>query len=289
MKYTVLLAALTSAALAQDRTVWFHASLAIVAINKGIDTNEFWGEIDFHNTSQHPETLTMTARRYSGKQFLSETYTIDPGEKRTVRIEDPEANIEMADGYAGIIKKLTQLNPDVLKKMLDPELAKKLAADPNAARDSLYSIATDFLATVLIEPAPPGVSIELRQLKLHGDRLTTAALTGDHTRHPDTSGTTRVVPNGYENQLCLSNVSSDPKTVLICEGSLYCTSPSRRVNLPPFGTIAEHLGVGAALFVTNPAGVIVGFYHETEGISSMFHVNSGITFGAPVESPKKDK
>jgi hypothetical protein len=252
-----------------DRGVWFHAALETVSLNMGINPIEFWAEVEIQNTNTRAETVTVTARRYNGKALLSESYTIDPGETRTIRIDDPSATFDSADGQ--VLAKLAAFDADLAKKH-----------DASALRAS-------FRATVLVEPMPPGILVKVKQLALQGNKLITSPL--DHgtskLQHPEIAETTRAQAYSQTEELCLSNLSGEPKTVLVCEGILSCTSTSRRITLAPFATISEQVATGTSLFVTKPAGTLLGIYHETdEKILSIFNADSNVTFGATVPEKK---
>jgi hypothetical protein len=93
-------------------------------LNKDIDPTEYWAEIQIRNTGSHAETVTLTARRYDGTPFQSAPNTIAPGQAQLIRLEDPTASIDSADG-AGWLPALR--------------------------------------STVLIEPLPPWFDVELRR------------------------------------------------------------------------------------------------------------------------------
>ena len=139
MKRIILTAVLFAAApmtplAAAGRLVWFHPGVWAGILNPGIDAVEYWGELDLSNRGEHAETVTMAGRRFGGKVFAWANYTLGPGEKRTIRIEDPEMRVDSADGMV----------PEALRGFL------------------------------LIDPVPVSIFVELRQLQLHGDKLTTA-------------------------------------------------------------------------------------------------------------------
>ena len=74
MKTIPLILGLTTAALGQ--TVWFHNALLVGTVNKETDPEEYWGEIRITNTGHRPKTATLTARRYNGRLFQSDSYKI---------------------------------------------------------------------------------------------------------------------------------------------------------------------------------------------------------------------
>ena len=252
MKYIALAIILASQAFAQ-KAVWLHSAVMVGSVNKGAGTDECWGEIAVRNTGPRAVTLTVTARRYNGKRFLSTSYTVAAGEKYTFRIEDPDITIDVPDNFAG------------------------------------KPIPAEFYSTVLVEPVPPGITIEAQQLEVFGEKkLKTTTIEGkifrlrrrevlqekpeDHTFHA-------------------SNIGDRPGTVLVCKGTdmrLGCNSPSKRITVPPYQDVSIPLSVAAPgyLFVTKSKDVIVGVYRNVSGAISTFQVNSDITFGTPV--PKKN-
>ena len=66
LKHIALIFILGSLASASE-PVWVHAKAAAGFINKDIDPEEFWTEIDVRNTGSHDEktTVAMTGRRPS--------------------------------------------------------------------------------------------------------------------------------------------------------------------------------------------------------------------------------
>jgi hypothetical protein len=67
MKPIAILFALSLAALATQpvagRTVWYHGSLQVGSINRGMEGNayEYWGELDIKNGSSWAQTVTVAA------------------------------------------------------------------------------------------------------------------------------------------------------------------------------------------------------------------------------------
>jgi hypothetical protein len=144
--------------------------------------------------------------------------------------------------------------------------------------------------TVLIEPAPPTISVELLQQNLYGDTLKTYVLKGNF-EEPQTRVYTRVPTDPEASAdpmrgIHLSNIGSKPGKVLMCQGITIfgCTSTTRQILVSPFSKIVLPLPSEADyLHFTKSKEVIIHPYIRIEGTTSTFNVNSGITFGAPIE------
>jgi hypothetical protein len=234
---------------ANQRTRWFHGALWVGSVNKGTTAaQESWGEVEIQNHGKKAETLELTARRYNGKQVMHESYEVAPGEKRTVRVEDPSLNVLSADGRP-----------------------------------------IDLSCTVLIEPAPPTISITLRQLGLYGDQLKTATFGGmvEARLQPVIAFGRDSVPHWYT----FSNIGDKLGILVICDGynlvQPSCSGPSRQVEIPPFSTqtgpfkAAEPLN--KYMLATRSPDMIVMIYREVKGTISTFNAESSITFGGTVK------
>jgi hypothetical protein len=187
-RIAIILILLTATlAAAEKRAVFFHPVLVVGSLNEG--EFSYWYEADIINTGKEPETVTLSAHRYSGEPIQpSAAYTVAPQSTRTVRVDD-------------------KLNVD----------APLVPQAPAALR-----------STLLIEPAPKHLMVKLRQYRLHGDDLETTPLAcareeSDFTRMnvalgPEHSSyelsnltgepvTVRVIPLGYEGPA----VTTDPE------------------------------------------------------------------------------
>jgi hypothetical protein len=143
------------------------------------------------------------------------------------------------------------------------------------------------LATILIDPFPPSLSVELTILALRGDQLLTAPL---HTSRQELRDTGVFFPSLELKCCALSNTSDEPQTARYCGGHLSqkCDTASQAVYLPAFGTVeVPLLETTYLIFFDKPWGVLAACYQYTEGALSTFNVQSGITFGAPVEKKEK--
>jgi hypothetical protein len=256
MKYIALILILASQALADP--VWLHAAMAVGFINKDVDPVELWGELDLQNSADRQETVTISARRYDGALVSAQTYHIAAGEKLSVKVEDPAFNMDMIVEHGKLL-------PD------------------------------DLQCVVAIEPAPPTLSISARQLRLHGDKLLTLRL-AVRVEQPKTQIYFQVGPEERlpTTRINLSNINGKPKTVLMCQSivlAIGCFNPPERITVPPFGNISMPFPNGgygySYLLVLKPKDLFVKHYRLQDGITSTFEVDSGVTFGSPVE--KKDK
>jgi hypothetical protein len=260
MSFTAALAAQQPPSLLPPATRWYHGSLTVGSINKEVEVNERWGELDITNTGTHTRTVTMTVRRYSGRLITQADHTLAPGEKRSIRIEDPEMNVIAADGLAP---------PDVLH------------------------------CAVLVEPLSPDITIAIRQMDLHGDKLRTTDIGrssegGSCCR--ERSITRLYLRTDYlrndekVKRLQLANLEGKPRRVIMCESvaSQSCSGASTAITIPAYSTsfipISETT-LPYILFV-KPESVIVGHYYPAQGTTSTFNVESGITFRTPVEKKK---
>jgi hypothetical protein len=216
-------------------------------VNKGSGGDEFWGEVEIQNHNRKAETLELTARRYDGKQVMAQSYTVSPGEKRVVRIDDPNTDEISADGRPS----------------------------------------SRLFCTLVVEPAPATVSILLRQLRLHGDQLTTTMLPGGNIDlHPNIA--IRRAPE--ERVLTFANIGSTPGRVIFCDSFdpiLGCDGPSQREEVPPFSTISgllkEPTPTNQFLLLARSPNVMVMTYHGVSGTTSTFNTDSSITFGTVKE------
>lgn len=144
-------------------------------------------------------------------------------------------------------------------------------------------------SSVLVEPVPPGITVELRQLSLHGDQLKTTILDGSHPQQLTTRTYMKVDPgDNLKYKMHISNTGSRPGIVLMCIGMtrLSCLTPSQRIPIPPYSDISTpfpDIPVAGYLIFTKPEEVIVGGYHGVEGITSTFNASTSVTFGAPVK------
>jgi hypothetical protein len=234
----------------QQRTLWFHGSLAVGSVNKGTTAaRDSWGEVEIQNNGKKAETLELIARRYNGRQVMHESYEIAPGEKRTVRVEDPSLDVLSADGRPPI----------------------------------------DLRSTLLIEPAPPTISITVRQLELYGDQLKTAIFwsVAEASLHPVVAFKRDRVPHWYT----FSNIGDKPGKLVICDGyntaQLSCSGPSRSVDIPPFSTLSGPFKAAEPLsdymLATRGRDVIALVYYSVEGTTSTFNAESSITFVGTVK------
>jgi hypothetical protein len=254
----IMAAALAGALPAKHRSLWFHGAVVIGSINKEAGGTEFWAEIDIQNNNRKAETLELTVRRYNGNQVMHETYLVSPGEKRLVRIEDPGMNLLSADG-----------------------------------RPSL-----EMRCTTLLEPAPPGTSITLRQVRLHGDQLTTSVfwpppagrLPGDGWFQPRLAIRRNLESRFYT----FSNIGGKPEVLVLCDSldpiMFGCTTPSERLEVAPFSTLTGPLKpwnmADQYLLITHSPNVAVVIYFTVEGTTSTFNAESSITFGGTVKEAK---
>jgi hypothetical protein len=259
MKRIALILAAAAAALAQQppATLWYHGGLAVGSINKGAGGVERWGELDLINTGAHTRSLTVIVRRWSGQLILEQNYTLAGGEKRTVRIDDPATNVDVADG-------INERSLDVLR------------------------------CGVLVEPLTPEINIALRKMDLRGDQLKTTDLSRAADGGPccrEWPRTHLYVLRRADMKLLASNLDGKPRRVVMCESvtSQFCTGPSSAVTIPAYSVylIPTSESTLPYILVAKPKNVIVEFYYRVEGTTSTFNVNSGITFGATVD-PKKE-
>ncbi|HEY6373065.1 MAG TPA: hypothetical protein VIX37_20985 [Candidatus Sulfotelmatobacter sp.] len=92
----------------------------------------------------------------------------------------------------------------------------------------------------------------------------------------------------------LPNINGKPETILMCQSivlAIGCFDPPRRITIPPFATLSMPFPDGGYgyqyLLVMKPKDLFAQEYHTENGVTSTFEVDSGVTFGSPVE--KKDK
>lgn len=257
MKYIALVLILASQALAGP-PVWLHAGIVVGFLNKDIDPTESWGELDLENLAKHQQDITITARRWDGRLVSEKAYNIAAGGKLSVKVEDPAFNMDVM----------------VERGKLGPEEER---------------------CAVVIKPAPPTLLINARQLTLHGDKLTTLRV-GTPVQHPQTRF---YFPVGPEERLSttrivMANITGKPETLLICQSvvlDLGCLYSPERITVPAFTSMSMPFPYGgygySYLLVMKPKELFVGNYHIGDAITSTFEVESGVTFGLPVE--KKDK
>jgi hypothetical protein len=85
----------------------------------------------------------------------------------------------------------------------------------------------------------------------------------------------------------LSNLDGQPRSVVYFESIIWlrCTEASSRLTVPAHSVILLPVTKTARPYMifTKPERVLVNAYHRMEGTTSTFNVDSGITFGAPVE------
>jgi hypothetical protein len=247
------------------KEVWLHSASWVGSANKGIDPAEFWDELQITNTGRHAETVTVVARRYDGHQILNESYRIGPKEKRTIRVEDRDTNINEAGKFT------------IPKPMSEAE--KRFRPPISEAEKHFRAILG---ITILIDPVPSNLWIELRQMTLYGDQLTTTVLANDdYVIQPQTRLYYRLEAGDHE--FHLTNIGSKPGTVLYCKGMqpmLGCYMRTKEIDVPAHSDVTLNLRtVSECLFFTKPKEIIVGGYNLIDGTTSTFHVNSGITFG----------
>jgi hypothetical protein len=207
---------------------------------------EYWVEVDVTNTGSKPEAFTLTVQRYQGKPLLENNYTVAPGQKQSVRLEDPKANFESADGQGEL---------------------------PTYA--------------MLIQYASPALRMDVRQMDLQGNKLTTLEL---HSIPQDTTFRIRYRMPAGERPYTLWNTSSTPQTVLTCMGDTaeHCDTNSERTVLAPNGVVRETLRANTAqyIFMSKSTAVLSGIYQDKPGTVSNFNVSSGVSFGAPLDDSK---
>jgi hypothetical protein len=268
MKLIVLVLAFAAAALAQQppATLWYHGSLAVGSVNKGVEVNERWGELDLINTGAHTRSLTVSVRRWSGQLILEQDYTLAGGEKRTVRIDDPNMNVAVANGFNA------PSSPDSLR------------------------------CGVLVEPLTPEISIGLRSMDLRGDKLKITDIS--HETEGEGGPCCRYTPNtllamrttlnartlGWEGRIELSNLDGEEHRVVLCESTTYtrCTGISTHITVPAYGValIPTDEKTLPYMIFNKPERVLVNSYIRVEGTTSTFDVQSGISFGTTVPEKK---
>jgi hypothetical protein len=176
---------------------------------------------------------------------MAESYTLAPGERRRIKIEDPNMNVDSADGIATPLQER---------------------------------------CTVLVEPAPSESKIELHQIKLIGDELKTlllqpypSPLATHYGILLDPSISFYSVSNiGSEDGALLFCESTDVQ--------LGCTSQTKRIEVPPYTTkLGEFKSSAPYLIITKSKEVMGNVFRINEGETSTFNVDSGITFGEPVK------
>jgi hypothetical protein len=265
MKSIALLILFSTAALAQDsdiwklnlpeRAIWFHGLVGIGALNRNIDTQEAWAELDITNKGRQPRSLTVTARRYTGLLISATEYTIAPGEKRTIRVDDPDSNVLTADEVWG-----------------------------------QYQI----LANLLIEPVPPEVTIVIRQLNLHGDKLLTALLETDNSGRPLRAQTFFELPVG-DTTYTVTNIGGETAHVLSCKSRSLdhgCDTPTVDfATVLPYGavtgTVTHPDNIYKYMRFLAPKEAIICMYRGVTGTTKTFNANSSITFGNTVPEKKE--
>jgi hypothetical protein len=250
----ILLLGATLGAAPLERSVWFHGLVHIGTLNKDIDPQEFWAELDIHNTNRAAVDLTVTARRHTGLLISAVTYTVGAGEKQTIRVDDPSSNVLTADDVQG-------------QKQLR--------------------------ATLLVEPADAGVVIASRQLNLHGNELETTILDEGRPGKALNSRTVYRVEAGSHRTYTLSNIGNATATVLHCEGTDIDAGCNTSATIPtlvtPYATVHgvfPEQPYARYVFFTKPKEVIVQGYDYGTGTFNTFNVKSGITFGATVPEKK---
>jgi hypothetical protein len=158
--------------------------------------HDWWCELDLTNNSGHPETITVAVHRQDGKVMLDESYKLEPQEKRTIRIDDPKTNVDIEDG----------------------------------------DIPAPLWANLLVEPALPTISRELRQYELYKDQLTTMVL---QMGNPESFEETRFrLDLGQNMYAYVLNISSEPVTVTMADdGPIYSSTGAL---LPDTEELAEY-------------------------------------------------
>jgi hypothetical protein len=235
---------------ASAKDAWFYGALLAGLQNSGGERIEGWGELTIQNFGKRAETLRVTVRRYNGEAVLAADYSVAPGEKRVIRIDDPKVEDASFDDLAG-----------------------------SKAR-----------CTVLIEPVSSRITIEMRQMILRGDRLTTGDLPSVGEVRKIGNEVTRLEPGWH--YFGLSNLSGVARMVTVCKTIYFnpmlgCIgSQSFQYTVLPFTTIfsnAFSVPDGGYLVFLKPKDVIAGDYIPRQGgATSTFDVKSDISFGPVV-------
>jgi hypothetical protein len=154
---------------------------------------------------------------------------------------------------------------------------------------SLHTALADAVyASVIVEPLVPEVQVNVRQLKLRGDKLNTTELSSSAFRYArDESRVLDTSHDGMGRHL-LTNPEAEPRRVLSCQSQTRqnCTN-TLLYEIPAYSTIAVPFAGKPYIFLTKPLSVQVGYYRPMEGPAATFHTDSSISFGATVEEKKK--
>jgi hypothetical protein len=248
--FCMLMMAVSPLAAAQQS--WFHAGLVVGTVNREVEGNnsEFWVELDVTNVDKSTVTVSWEAYRFDGTQIRTETYKLAAGEKRVLKVDDPETELLSANPTA-----------EALHERLD--------------------------CMVLLRPSGQ-VTATVRQNILHGDKLNTTELGAMVTT--DSGPKLVGVDLLRYNRITVTNLNSKAKSALICRGELVmgCITKSTLIRVPAFGTVRVPPpdGLGTRLIVNGGPGLAPVFYREETGSTSTFEVNSGVTFGKTLPDSK---
>jgi hypothetical protein len=246
----ILFLILAAASTLPAQTTWFHAEVKVGLINREVDPTTIWLELDVTNQGKNPGIVLLTAYRYDGREMVQLDHTVEPGEKYTFKIEARESDeLISADG------------------LLDSK-DKRLRT------------------SILIRASTPAWDMKIRQLKLHGDQISTAEL-GGMVPVADYNTGIIAIDLPTPDVIIATNVTGQLRAAFVCRGTRQagCLTESTTIRLPPFGSteLTPPYGSGDVLIVNGGHSVIPARYYIVPGTTGTYNVKSGITFGDTIK------